>query len=131
MNTLVMEVNQGCPRGFALTLLQNVYDPTTGEYHTEPVNLNEYNILCEVKLSPYRSIRPLIKKIITTDSDEENVGKVTDGIAGKFTIQITEDDLKCLAPQDYSLLLYLENNGIYTNIGADGNQYAIFRVCHQ
>lgn len=131
MDTLLMEVNQGCPRGFAFTIMQRICDPVSGEYSEVPVNLNEYNVSFQVKLSPFAGVAPIINKLITQTSDEVNVGRITNGINGEFKVQLTGDDLRCLVPQDYNLLLYLEKDGIYTNLGADGKAYAIFRVCHQ
>lgn len=131
MNKLVLEVNQGCPRGFAFTLEQTQLNMETGEYETTPLDLTPYEIIMQVKMSPYMSIPALISKTISATSDETTMGKITNALDGQFQIQLTMEDTMKLPPADYSLILYLVQDGIYTNIGADGNEYAIFRVCHQ
>lgn len=131
MNKLVLEVNQGCPRGFAFTLEQTKLNNETCEYETIPLDLTPYDIVMQVKMSPFVAIPPLISKTINLNSDETKVGKITNAVDGQFTLQVTMEDTLKLPPADYSLILYLVQNGIYTNIGADGNEYAIFRVCHQ
>lgn len=130
-NRLVLEVNQGCPRGFAFTLEQTQLNLETGEYETTPLDLTLYEIVMQVKMSPYFSIPALISKTISLNSDEATMGKITNALDGQFTLQVTMEDTLKLPPADYSLILYLVQNGIYTNIGAEGNEYAIFRVCHQ
>ena len=41
-----------------------------------------------------------------------------------------EDTLK-LPPAEYPMLIYMINQDTYTNIGGEGNNNPIFRVCHQ
>ena len=131
MNKLVLEVNQGCPRGFAFTLEQRKFNTETREYEITPLDLTLYDIVMQVKTSPFIAISPLISKTINLNSDETTVGKITNAVDGQFTLQVTMEDTLKLPPANYSLILYLVQDGIYTNIGADGNDYAIFRVCHQ
>lgn len=131
VNRLVMEVNQGCARGYAFTLLQNVCNSYTGEYEEQPLDLTRYSVEFQVKLSPYFKIRPLIAKSITTDSDSATVGVITDPENGVFQVQLTQADTLKLPPRDYSLCIYLKelDCDVWTNISGEGNKFAIFRVC--
>lgn len=129
MNRLVLEINQGCPRGFAFTANQRVYDSEQNEWVEQPINLKGMKIMLQVKPSPYYSVRPFIEKIIS-EEDSAN-GFITDATAGQFQFQFSMEDTLKLPPAEYPMLIYMINQDTYTNIGGDGNNNPIFRVCHQ
>lgn len=106
---LILEINQGCPRGYDFTILQNDL----------PMNLLDYNVIAQVKYEPYFNLTPLIE--IRTEGRED----------GTFTLNFTEEDTLKLPPDDYALVVLLEQNGVVTNISGEGNIYSIFRVCYQ
>lgn len=129
MNRLVMEVNQGCPRGFAFTLLQSQINSESGETEQVPIDLTNYTVQFRVKAAPYYKLENLIQKDITTTSDSQTVGVITNPTDGEFQVQLTMEDTLKLPPAEYALCIYLNNNGYMTNISGEGNRYAIFRVC--
>lgn len=129
MNRLVMEVNQGCPRGFSFTLLQSQINSESGETEQVPIDLTNYTVRFRVKAAPYYKLENLIQKDITTTSDSQSVGIITNPTDGKFQVQLTMEDTLKLPPAEYALCIYLDNNGCMTNISGEGNRYAIFRVC--
>lgn len=129
MNRLVMEVNQGCPRGFSFTLLQSRINSESGETEQVPIDLTNYTVRFRVKAAPYYKLENLIQKDITTTSDSQSVGIITNPTDGKFQVQLTMEDTLKLPPAEYALCIYLDNNGCMTNISGEGNRYAIFRVC--
>lgn len=129
MNRLVLEINQGCPRGFAFTANQRVYDGEQDEWVEQPINLKGMKIMLQVKPSPYYSVRPFIEKIIS-EEDSTN-GFISDATAGQFQFQFSMEDTLKLPPAEYPMLIYMINQDTYTNIGGEGNNNPIFRVCHQ
>lgn len=127
---LVLQVNQGCPRGFGFTLHQRVYYSDTDSYNIVPVDLTGLTIQVQVKKAPYEKLPALIDKEITEDSDGE-VGQITEPLNGKFTLQITEEESKALIPGEYALIINMVDKDTYTHLSGDGNNYAIYRVCYQ
>lgn len=118
---MVVEVNQGCPRGFSFTLLQD----------EQPMDLTNLTVLFQVKISPYFKLPSLIEKEVTEDSDRTTVGVITDPTQGVFQIQLTMEDTLKLPPDDYPLMITIVDKDTRTNISSDGNYNAVFRVCHQ
>lgn len=127
---LVLQVNQGCPRGFGFTLQQRVYQEDTDTYNIVPVDITGLTIRVMIKMAPYAKLPALIDKEITEDS-EADVGLITDPINGKFTLQINEEDSNKLKPGEYALIVQLVDQDTYTHLSGDGNNYAIYRVCYQ
>lgn len=116
-NQLVLSVCQGEQRGFSFSLLQD----------NEPLNLEGYSILVYVMNAPYAQLEPIISKEITTTSDYNTVGQITDEANGKFVVFFTEDELN-IPPYDYYFVAELTDGFTTQNITHNGNYSAIFRV---
>lgn len=116
-NQLVLSVCQGEQRGFSFTLLQD----------DEPLNLEGYSILVYVMNAPYAQLEPIISKEITTTSDYNTIGQITDEANGKFVVFFTEDELN-IPPYDYYFVAELTDGFTTQNITHNGNYSAIFRV---
>lgn len=130
---LVLEVNQGYPRGFGFTINQTHYtlDEDGNEIAViEPLDLTGYTIEFRVKEAPYYNLKSLISKDITTTEDLTQ-GWISEPTEGKFQVQLTLEDTLKLPPKDYALCVYIKNRDTFTNISGDGNKFAIFRVCTQ
>lgn len=130
---LVLEINQGCPRGYSFTINQTHYtlDEDGNEVGViEPLDLTGYTIEFRVKEAPYYKLKSLISKDITTTEDLAQ-GWISEPTEGKFQVQLTMEDTLKLPPKDYALCVYIKDRDTFTNISGDGNKFAIFRVCTQ
>lgn len=129
-NRLVLEINQGCPRGFGFTLKQKVWNNNTNEYNMVPVDLTGLTINVQVKMAPYVTLPALIEKNIT-EVEDLTQGQITDATNGKFKLQITQEDSVKLNPGEYALVINMVDKDTLTHLSGDGNNYAIYRVCYQ
>jgi hypothetical protein len=127
---LVLEINQGCPRGFGFTLKQKVWNNDTNEYNMVPVDLTGLTINVQVKMAPYVTLPALIEKNIT-EVEDLTQGQITDATNGKFKLQITQEDSVKLNPGEYALVINMVDKDTLTHLSGDGNNYAIYRVCYQ
>lgn len=127
---LVLEINQGCPRGFGFTLKQKVWNNDTHEYNMVPVDLTGLTINVQVKMAPYVTLPALIEKNIT-EVEDLTQGQITDATNGKFKLQITQEDSVKLKPGEYALVINMVDKDTLTHLSGDGNNYAIYRVCYQ
>lgn len=127
---LVLEINQGCPRGFSFTLKQKVWNNDTNEYNMVPVDLTGLTINVQVKRAPYVTLPALIEKNIT-EVEYLTQGQITEPTKGKFTLQITQEDSVKLNPGEYALVINMVDKDTLTHLSGDGNNYAIYRVCYQ
>lgn len=129
-NRLVLEINQGCPRGFGFTLKQKVWNNDTNEYNMVPVDLTGLTINVQVKMAPYVTLPALIEKNIT-EVEDLTQGQITDATNGKFKLQITQEDSVKLNPGEYALVINMVDKNTLTHLSGDRNNYAIYRVCYQ
>lgn len=129
-NRLVLEINQGCPRGFDFTLKQKVWNNDTNEYNMVPVDLTGLTINVQVKMAPYVTLPALIEKNIT-EVEDLTQGQITDATNGKFKLQITQEESVKLNPGEYALVINMVDEDTLTHLSGDGNNYAIYRVCYQ
>lgn len=127
---LVLEINQGCPRGFGFTLKQKVWNNDTNEYNMVPVDLTGLTINVQVKMAPYVTLPALIEKDIT-EVEDLTQGQITDATNGKFKLRITQEDSVKLNPGEYALVINMVDKDTLTHLSGDGNNYAIYRVCYQ
>lgn len=116
-NQLVLTVSQGERRSFGFTLLQD----------NEPLDLEGYTVIVYVMNAPYAQLEPIISKEITTTSDYNTVGQITDTSLGKFVVSFTENDIN-IPPYDYYFVAELTDGYTVQNITHNGNYSAIFRV---
>lgn len=127
---LVLEINQGCPRGFGFTLKRKVWNNDTNEYNMVPVDLTGLTINVQVKMAPYVTLPALIEKNIT-EVEDLTQGQITEPTKGKFTLQITQEDSVKLNPGEYALVINMVDKDTLTHLSGSGNNYAIYRVCYQ
>ena len=118
-NRLVVEVKQGEARSFGFTVKHN----------KEPMDLTNYQVVVQVKKSPYFKVKSLIEKIITTTLS--NSGQIYDPELGQFKVTFTEKDTVTLPPNDYFLIIYLVNGPTKIIISGEGNKSGILRFCKQ
>lgn len=130
VDKLVLEVNQGCPRGYAFTIRQKVCNPE-GTTSIEPLDLTGMKIEFLVKHAAYYKLPSLISKLITETSSLVDTGQITDAKKGQFFIQITQEESIKLPPGEYALMMRIIDKDTINHISGDGNNYAIYRVCYQ
>ena len=118
-NRLVLEVKQGESRSFGFTIKQK----------GEPMDLTDYSVTVQVKKSPYFKVKPLIEKQVTTTLTGD--GRIYDAALGQFKITFTEGDTTKLPPDDYYLIIFLENGSTKIIISGEGNKSGILRFCKQ
>lgn len=118
-NRLVLEVKQGESRSFGFTIKQK----------GEPMNLTDYTVTVQVKKSPYFKVKSLIEKRVTTELSDD--GQIYGAELGQFKITFTESDTTKLPPDDYYLIIFLENGPTKIIISGEGNKSGILRFCKQ
>lgn len=118
-NRLVVEVKQGEARSFGFTVKHN----------KEPMDLTDYTVIVQVKKSPYFKVKSLIEKRVTTELSDS--GQIYDAELGRFKITFTESDTTKLPPDDYYLIIFLENGPTKIIISGEGNKSGILRFCKQ
>lgn len=79
-----------------------------------PFDLSDCSLTVQVKDAPYIDIPALFTKEITTTSDLNTVGQITDPTSGKFQIMFTQEDTS-YPVNEYALIITL-NNGISKDI---------------
>lgn len=127
---LILQVNEGCPRGFLFTIKQKIYNTNTGDYEIKPLDLTGLTIRVEIKKAPYYKLKPLIQKDIT-EQEQPEIGFIQDAVNGKFCLQINQDDSIMLPHGEYALMVTIIDGDTYTHLSGNGDNYAIYRVCYQ
>jgi hypothetical protein len=118
-DTLVLSMCQEEARSFAFTLAT-----TTGA-----LDLTNYDsVVVHIKNAPYIQLPDLITKTLTTTSDSNTIGQITDPTAGVFVIRITADDIVNIDPGDYALIIDLVSGSTVQNISYNNNTPGIFRI---
>ena len=118
-NRLVLEVKQGESRSFGFTIKQK----------GEPMDLSNYTVTVQVKKSPYFKVKSLIEKRVTTELSDD--GRIYNAELGQFKITFSETDTTELPPDDYYLIIFLENGPTKIIISGEGNKSGILRFCKQ
>lgn len=118
-NRLVVEVKQGEARSFGFTVKHN----------KEPMDLTDYQVVVQVKKSPYFKVQSLIEKVVTTELSDS--GQIYNPELGKFKVTFTEKDTVTFPPNDYFLIIYLVNGPTKIIISGEGNKSGILRFCKQ
>lgn len=129
-NRLVMKIKSGEARGFGFTIKTNTGRvDTSGQPIYRVLDLTNYTVEFQIKKYPYYTVEPIINKEIT-ELQDGSTGWITDPRNGKFTVQITLDDLEKLIPEkDYYLIITLINGETRLIISGEGDKSGIFRVC--
>ena len=118
---LLLEVKQGESRGFGFTITKTVNNSEV------PFNLANCIVDFEVRKTPYQEVKPILSKQIT---ELETVdGYIYSPYTGEFKVNITQEDLQKLPPDDYYLSIYINQDGSRFSISGDGNNTSILRFC--
>ena len=117
---LVVEICQGEQRSYRFTIYE-------GDH---PMDLTDWQVTMDVKNAPYSALDPMIHKVVTTTSDINKDGKITDPTNGVFMVTFSKEDSN-LPPMDYYLVGELTDGFVTMNITHDGNYSAIYRVREQ
>ena len=141
-NKLLIKVKQGEDMSIGFTIKQNDL----------PMDLTSYTVHFQVKQNPIKSCKPIVDKYITTNSDINTIGKITEAYNGEVQVHLNEEDTS-FNTGDYFLVISLETykhkkdeNGVdmfdengepimvidYCNIiSSECCNNAIYRICEQ
>ena len=112
-------IKKGESKGFAFTLYEN----------GAPIDLTGGSIIFQVRDNVVDSGTYLINKTITTSSNIETTGKITDAEKGEFTIKVTSSDISSLlTTRPYFMAIYYSVGGIIRCVSADGDSVGQFVV---
>ena len=117
---LVVEICQGEKRSYRFTVYEG----------DSPMDLTDWQVTMDVKNAPYSALDPMIHKVVTTTSDLNKEGQITDPTNGVFMVTFSKEDSN-LPPMDYYLVGELTDGFVTMNITHDGNYSAIYRVREQ
>ena len=117
---LVVEICQGEQRSYRFTVYEG----------DSPMDLTDWQVTIDVKNAPYSALDPIIHKVVTTTSDLNTDGQITDPTNGVFMVTFNKNDSN-LPPMDYYLIGELTDGFVTMNITHDGNYSAIYRVREQ
>lgn len=120
MGELKLNVKQGEEINVGFTIKTN----------GNPMDLSLYNIRFQVKRAPLEKVEPIIDKLITTTSDMNTVGMITDPSNGRFVVHLTKEDTS-FPNTEYSLIISLEQEGLIDIISSKCCNKAIYRICAQ
>ena len=129
-NRLVIKIKSGEVRPVGFTIKSKKV--VLGNVEYIPVDLTNYSVDFEVKLYPYNSVEPIIKKSITTIQDSSTgwIYEQTGEDIGRFFVQITEEDMNKLIPEkEYSVIVTLINGTNRIIISGEGDSSGILEVC--
>lgn len=115
---LLLELKQGESRSFRFTILEN----------EQPLNLTNYNIIFQVRKSPYLNVNPFINKVITNTISQED-GMIDKPLEGSFYVYIATQDFNNMPPKDYYVSIYITNGVDTFSISGTGNEASIIRFC--
>lgn len=115
---LLLEIKQGESRSFRFNIKQSGL----------PLNLSPYQVLFQVRKSPYLNVTPFIDKVITQELSKEN-GQIDKPLEGSFYVYISNTDFGLLPPEDYYVSIYLKDETNTISISGEGNSSSIIRFC--
>lgn len=95
-----------------------------------PMDLSEYNIRFQVKKAPLEKAEPIIDKLITTTSDINTIGNITDPTSGQFVVHLSKEDTS-FPTMEYSLIIALEQDGLLDIISSKCCNKAVYKICEQ
>ena len=117
---LVVPIKQGEELNVGLTMMAG----------DEPMDLTGYNVRVMVKEVPLEGYPAVINKLLTTDSDVEDVGYIPFPELGQILIHLTKEDTSHHTG-DYSLIIALEAENFFDIISSRACGNAIYRICEQ
>ena len=120
MAELVLPVKQGEELNIGFTIKQG----------GNPIDLTDYKIRVQVKRVPLVTSPSIIDKLITTDSDINDVGLITYPQQGPLVIHLTKKDTS-YPVGEYSLIISLEQDNYSDIISSKCCNKATYRICEQ
>ena len=97
MGCLKLKVKQGEEKSVGFTIKQN----------GEAKDLTDYTVHFQVKRTPVVTSKPIVDKYITTNSDINKAGQITNPTVGEFQVHLNEEDTS-YPTGDYYLIISLE-----------------------
>lgn len=94
------------------------------------MDISDYNIHFQVKKAPLEAAQCIIDKIITVDSEYNDVGRITDPQEGSFIVHLTKHDTS-FPIGDYALVISLEADNYIDIISSKCCNKAIYKICEQ
>jgi hypothetical protein len=120
MDRVYLKVKQGEELGIGFTIKQG----------GRPFNLDGYNVLVQVKNNPTVKSKALVDKVITTVSNEEEVGIIDSPNLGKFTLHLTKEDTS-FPIGEYYLVIAIQNDREENIISSTNCTTAVYEICAQ
>lgn len=94
------------------------------------MDLTDYTVRFQVKKNPIAEAPAIIDKIITLDSDINDVGQINYPQQGIFTVHLLPEDTS-IPLGEYSLIIFLESYHFADIISSKCCNKAIYKVCEQ
>ena len=104
--------------------------PFTLKENDNPMDLTDYSIRFQVKRVPLVDKPSIIDKVITTSSDDTDVGIINNPTNGEFKVHLKKDDTSHPVGE-YSLIISLEGYNYIDIISSDCCNKAIYKICEQ
>lgn len=120
MDRVYLKVKQGEELSIGFTIKQG----------GQPFNLSAYNVLVQVKNNPTVKSKALINKVITTVSDDADVGIIDAPGAGKFTLHLNKEDTSHPIGE-YYLIIAIQNENEENIISSTNCTTAVYEICEQ
>lgn len=120
MDRVYLKVKQGEELGIGFTIKQG----------GRPFDLSNYNILVQVKNNPTVKSKALINKVITTVSNEQEVGIINSPNLGQFTLHLTKEDTSHPIGE-YYLIIAIQNDSEENIISSTNCTTAVYEICAQ
>lgn len=95
-----------------------------------PLDLTDYQIKFQVKKAPYEKQEPVVDKTITSTSDINTVGQITQPSDGKWQVRLLKEDTS-LPVSEYYLIIYLVNGATEDIVSSNYCNDAKYIVCTQ
>ena len=96
----------------------------------EPMDLSTYTVHFQVKKTPLEVAPSIIDKIITTETDAEDVGIISDPGNGIFNIHLKKVDTS-FPVGDYALVISIEKENYIDIVSSKCCNKATYRICEQ
>lgn len=95
-----------------------------------PLDLSNRTIVVEAKTAPFENVEPMFRKEITTTSDLNTVGQITDPLGGQFQVMFTKEDTS-YPVDEYCLVLALSDGITYDIISSKCCGSGQYIICAQ
>ena len=120
MDRVDLKVKQGEELNIGFTIKQG----------GNPFNLSGYNVLVQVKNNPTVKSKAIVDKVITSVSDDNEVGVITMPNQGQFTLHLTKEDTS-FPIGEYYLVIAIQNDSEENIISSTNCTTAVYEICAQ